>query len=65
MENQHQPAPGPDETNGKEFYLSLVRAIHEASPDGVLVVDDKGNIVSMNQRFLDVWQIPTDRVEGA
>lgn len=40
-----------------QFTNSLLRAIHEASPDGILVVDQYSHIISFNQRFLDIWQI--------
>lgn len=40
-----------------QFNHSLLRAIHEASPDGILVVDQHSQIISFNQRFLDIWQI--------
>lgn len=43
-----------------EFQTSLVRAIHEASPDGILVVNDNDIVVSHNQRFLEVWGIPRE-----
>ncbi len=42
----------------REFQHSLVRAILEASLDGILVVSDAGVILSHNQKFLDIWQIP-------
>jgi len=48
-----------------EFQLSLIRAIHEASLDGMLVVDDQGIIVSHNRRFVDLHRIPLDRLRGA
>jgi PAS domain S-box-containing protein len=41
-----------------EVQHSLVRAILEASLDGILVVSDAGVILSHNQKFLDIWQIP-------
>jgi two-component system sensor histidine kinase/response regulator len=41
-----------------EFTNSLIRAIYEVSPDGILVVDDQNVIVSHNKRFLEVWQLP-------
>jgi diguanylate cyclase (GGDEF)-like protein/PAS domain S-box-containing protein len=55
---------GPGKLRGVEFQASLIQAIHEASPDGILVVDSEGKVASVNQRFLDVWQIPNDRVPG-
>ena len=47
-----------------EFQSSLIRAIHEVSPDGILVADGEGTIVSHNKKFLDVWQIPADEIQG-
>lgn len=43
-----------------QFNHSLLRAIHEASPDGILVVDQNSQIISFNQRFLDIWRIEDD-----
>lgn len=40
-----------------QFSRSLLRAIQEASPDGILVVDQHSEVISYNQRFLEVWQI--------
>src|ERR1017187_5907767 len=37
---------------------SLLEATLEATADGILVVDLHGKIISHNQRFLDLWQIP-------
>ncbi len=50
--------------NDAEFQGSLIRAIHEASPDGILVVNDKGIVVSHNHRFIDIWKLPLDRLKG-
>jgi diguanylate cyclase (GGDEF)-like protein/PAS domain S-box-containing protein len=36
----------------------LLRTQMEASPDGILVVDLSRRIISFNQRFADMWQIP-------
>ena len=42
----------------RQFQLSLIRAIHEVSLDGILVVNDEKLIASYNQRFKEVWQFP-------
>lgn len=42
----------------KDFDSSLLLAINEASPDGILVVDRLNEIVSVNSRFFSVWGIP-------
>ena len=42
----------------RQFQLSLIRAIHEVSLDGILVVDNEDIIVSHNKRLLDTWRIP-------
>jgi diguanylate cyclase (GGDEF)-like protein/PAS domain S-box-containing protein len=44
---------------------SLVNAVIDASPEGILVVDEKGIIVSHNQQFVEIWRIPNDRLHGA
>ena len=59
-----KPVSGPAKTRGGEFQDSLIQAIRDASPDGILVVDEHDAVVSMNQRFLEVWRIPGDRVHG-
>ncbi|MDO3386234.1 diguanylate cyclase [Gilvimarinus sp. SDUM040013] len=40
-----------------EFDRSLLHAIQEASPDGILVVDSEGGMVSYNLRFVELWQL--------
>ena len=41
-----------------QFQHSLMRAILDASPDGILVVNNESIIESHNKMFLDVWRIP-------
>jgi two-component system sensor histidine kinase/response regulator len=48
-----------------EFDHSLVRAIYEVSPDGILVVGADNVVVSHNQRFLDLWQISVPGADAA
>ncbi|MGA8865055.1 MAG: EAL domain-containing protein [Gallionella sp.] len=43
-----------------ELQNLLCSAINEASPEGILVVDDQGMVVTHNRRFLDVWQVSSE-----
>jgi signal transduction histidine kinase/CheY-like chemotaxis protein len=47
-----------------EFHLSLIKAINDVSPDGILVVDSDALVLSHNQRFVDIFQIPPECVKG-
>jgi diguanylate cyclase (GGDEF)-like protein/PAS domain S-box-containing protein len=42
-----------------------LRAQQEATLDGILVVDNDGRVLSYNRRFLEIWGIPVDAVDGA
>ncbi len=48
-----------------EFYYvnDLVSSQLEASPDGILVIDEFGRIVSSNKRFSEIWGIPSQLME--
>lgn len=48
----------------QEFDRSLIVAIQEASPDGILVVNDQDMIVSHNQRLFDVLGIAPEEIPG-
>jgi signal transduction histidine kinase/DNA-binding response OmpR family regulator len=57
--------PNPAASTAKgEFDHSVVRAIHEVSPDGILVVNADKVVVSHNQRFLDIWRISVPGADG-
>lgn len=43
---------------------SLLHAIYDVSPNGILVVDGKGTIVSHNRKFLDIWQLEAGDYSG-
>jgi hypothetical protein len=47
-------------------HRSVMKAIFQETPDGILVLDDRDVVVSHNQRFLDVWRLsPEDfRIPG-
>lgn len=57
-------ATGQDITEQKKLELQLVRdnillkSQQEASPDGILIVDENDNIISFNRRFCKIWEIP-------
>lgn len=51
-------------TPERNFERSLVEAILEASPDGILVVDDQGVIICHNHRLLEVLGIPPGTISG-
>ncbi len=46
----------------REFHHSLIRTIQEVALDGVLVVDNEGNVLSHNERLFEVWQIPSAQI---
>jgi PAS domain S-box-containing protein len=46
-----------------ERSISLLRATLEATADGILVVDRTGQIVTYNQRFLELWGLSPELVE--
>jgi PAS domain S-box-containing protein len=46
-----------EQEQAREFELSLIRSIHEETLEGILVVDEAGQIVSLNRRFLEIWKI--------
>ncbi len=46
-----------------QFRNVLLSTQQEASIDGILVVDEKGRILSYNRRFVEMWGIPAELVE--
>ena len=42
---------------------AMLQAQQEAAIDGILVVDENQNILSCNQRFVELWQIPQSVIE--
>lgn len=47
------------------FDRLLLRAIQEASPDGILVVDGQGQVASFNRRFLEIWRISAEHMASS
>lgn len=46
-----------------EKTLSLVRATLESTADGIMMVNGKGQVVDWNQKFIDMWRIPSNLME--
>jgi len=42
---------------------SILKAQQEAVIDGILVADENNSIISYNERFVDMWQLPRDIAE--
>ncbi len=40
------------------YRKALLEAHNESSVDGILLVDAKGKIISYNQRFIEIWNMP-------
>ena len=47
-----------------EFKNIILSTQQEASLDGILVVDENGEIISFNRRFVDLWDMPLDIAES-
>jgi diguanylate cyclase (GGDEF)-like protein/PAS domain S-box-containing protein len=44
--------------------VTLLQSTLDSTADGILVVGDGGRIVSYNQRFIEMWQIPPRMMES-
>src|SRR5579871_4381346 len=52
MDTVHNPASGSD-----RYERHLLHAIHEETPEGILVVNEMNQVVSHNRRFLEIFGI--------
>ncbi|MBW4448223.1 MAG: PAS domain S-box protein [Spirirestis rafaelensis WJT71-NPBG6] len=44
---------------------AILKAQQEASIDGILIVDENNQLVSYNQRFCQLWQVPETLIQSA
>lgn len=44
--------------------VALLNAVYQASPDGILVVDETASVVSLNTTFIKMWSIPLKIAES-
>ena len=44
--------------------LVIVRATLESTTDAILVTDEEGKVTHFNDKYLDLWKIPREVVEG-
>jgi len=49
--------------DAEENSISRLRATLESTADGILVMDLSNRVIGMNQRFLDLWQVPRELIE--
>ncbi len=54
------PSSRAPASSSAERCASLLRGTLEATSDGILVVDREGGLVTFNDRFLQLWNIPAD-----
>jgi diguanylate cyclase (GGDEF)-like protein/PAS domain S-box-containing protein len=40
--------------------ISLLQATLEATADGILVLNESGNVINYNQKFMDIWGLPNE-----
>ena len=40
--------------------ISLLQATLEATADGILVLNESGNVINYNQKFIDIWGLPNE-----
>ncbi|WP_253274299.1 diguanylate cyclase domain-containing protein [Myxosarcina sp. GI1] len=40
--------------------ISLLQATLDATADGILVLDNNGDVINFNQKFVDIWELPSE-----
>ena len=67
QDSRHYTSKLEEEVEDRTLYLqkslSLVKATLESSSDGILVVNDKGDVVDYNQKLVTMWDIPQSIID--
>ncbi len=59
MDDREKINPGPEYREGDDaIFASILQTTLESTADGILVVNREGKIVSYNQKFRKMWNIP-------
>ncbi len=53
-----------DRTESLQQSMSRLRATLESSTDGIVVVDQQGNVVDYNKRFLTIWKMTEEEIKN-
>ena len=48
----------------RDFRAAVYSAIQRVSLDGILLVDSQEQIISYNQRFVEIWKVPPELIAG-
>ena len=48
--------------NDRERAFSLLKATLESTADGIFVIDVNGKMTAHNDKFLEMWEIPTEKI---
>ncbi|HEX6938213.1 MAG TPA: ATP-binding protein [Longimicrobiales bacterium] len=57
---RQRAAPAGQSGDELQRWLSILRATLESTADGILVVDLAGRVVTYNQKFLKLWNMPEE-----
>lgn len=54
-----------ERTSELEKSLAITKSTLESTADGILVVDNRGHVEYVNQKFIEIWQVSNDFIDRA